>query len=119
MTYAGKLDRVLTFQRATVNYNAYNEQIETWNLLVTVFAGKRDVSAGESLRAQEVGAQLTTRFVARHSDVLTTLTARDRLMFEGKLYNITGVREVQDTRNAWIEIDAVARNDAPAVVTSP
>lgn len=119
MTYAGKLDRIVTLQRATVSYDSFNEQVETWETLATVSAGKRDVSSSEAMRAQEIGAQLTTRFMVRRVPAITDLNPRDRLVFEGRAYNITGVREPVDTRNAWIEIDAVVRDDEPATVTSP
>jgi SPP1 family predicted phage head-tail adaptor len=119
MTTAGKLDRIVTFQRAVVSYNAFNEQIETWELLVKVSGGKRDASSSEGFRAQEVGAQLTTRFMVRRVPALADLNPRDRVIFDGKIYNITGVREPADTRNAWLELDAVVRDDEPATVTSP
>jgi SPP1 family predicted phage head-tail adaptor len=117
MSSAGNLDRIVTFQRATVSIDVFHEPVETWETLVEVFGGKHDVSAAEAFRAQEVGAQLTTRFKVRYSPALVDLNARDRLLFDSKLYNITGVREIQ--RNAWLEVDSVARDDLPAVVTSP
>lgn len=113
MTGAGKLDRRITIERATTSRNGFNEPIETWGALATVYAGKADISAAEALRAQEVGAQITTRFTVRYSDITATVTPTDRISFGGRLFNITAVREKQ--RGRWIEIDAVARADEPMI----
>jgi SPP1 family predicted phage head-tail adaptor len=118
MSGAGFLDRRITLQRATTERNWFNETIETWNTLAAVYANKADASASESYRAQEVGADITARFTIRYSTSVADLNPRDRLSFDGLLYNITGVREKQ--RKRWIEIDCVARADVAAVdETSP
>jgi SPP1 family predicted phage head-tail adaptor len=114
MTGAGELDRRITIQRATVTLNEFNEPIETWGDLTTVWAKRRDASATESYRAQEVGAEITARFTIRWSTTAASVTPRDRLNFDGRLYNITAVRDVG--RNQWREIDAVARADEAAAV---
>jgi SPP1 family predicted phage head-tail adaptor len=110
---AGELDRRITIQRATMTPNEFNEPIETWGDLTTVWAKRRDASETESYRAQEVGAEITARFTIRWSSVVASVNPRDRLSFDGRLYNITAVRDVG--RNRWREIDAVARADAAAV----
>jgi SPP1 family predicted phage head-tail adaptor len=112
MSGSGDMNRRITLQRATVVRNEFNEEIETWATFAEVWANRADVSAAESFRAQEVGAQLTTRFRIRYSATVATLNPRDRLVYAGKLYNITGVREKQ--RNRWLEVDCVARNDVAA-----
>jgi SPP1 family predicted phage head-tail adaptor len=110
MAGAGELDRRITIQRATVTRNEFNEPIESWGDLTTVWAKRRDASAAESYRAQEVGAEITTRFTIRWSMTAATVNPSDRVSFEGRLYNITAVRDVG--RNQWREIDAVARAEA-------
>lgn len=112
MTGSGDMNRRATLQRATVSRNSFNEPIETWETLATVWVQKADVSAGEAFRAQEVGAQLTTRFRIRYSTTVATLNSRDRLTYNGETFNIVGVREKM--RNRWVEIDCVARNDMAA-----
>lgn len=107
----GKLDRRITIQRATVTYNEFNDPIESWSDLVTVWAKRTDASAAESYRAQEVGAQISARFTIRYSSDVADVNPKDRIVFGGRDYNITGVREPDSTRNQWIEIDAVARAD--------
>lgn len=112
MSSAGTLDRRVTFQRATVSYNAFNEPVEIWATLAVVSVGKRDASAGETYRAQEVGAQITTRFQVRYSPLLSDLNPNDRLIYGSLVHNITAVRQVE--RNRWLEVDAVARPDIAA-----
>jgi SPP1 family predicted phage head-tail adaptor len=107
----------MTIQRATVSPNAFNEPVETWSTLAAVYVHGQDASAGESYRAAEVGAKLSTRFTIRYSSDVSTVNENDRLIYQGLVYNITGVRETQ--RNRWLEIDAVARPDIEAVETSP
>jgi len=114
MTGSGDLDRRITIQRATVTVNEFNEPIETWGDLTTVWARRRDASAAESYRAQEVGAEITARFTIRWSWTVKSVNPRDRLSFEGRLYNITAVRDIG--RNQWREIDAAARADEAAEV---
>jgi len=115
MTGAAILNEVITLQRVTIERNGLGEGVETWATLATRKAQRADVSDGEAVRAAEVGAQITTRFTIRYSSEIASLNARDRLVFEGKLYNITGVKEKQ--RKRWLEVSAVARNDLAAVET--
>ena len=115
MPGAGELDRRITIQRATTTLNEFNEPIVTWTDLTTVWAKRRDASATESYRAQEVGAEITARFTIRWSSVAESVNPSDRLSFDGRLYNITAVRDIE--RNRWREIDAVARADEAAEVS--
>jgi SPP1 family predicted phage head-tail adaptor len=118
MTGSGDMARRVTLQRATVTRNDFNEEIEAWGTLAVVWAHRKDVSAAEQMRASEVGAQLSTRFRIRYSTTVSTLNPRDRLIYRGLTYNITGVREKD--ANRWLEVDCVARDDIAAVdETSP
>jgi len=109
---AGKLKERITIQRATVTHNDYNEEIASWTDLATVWAERTDASAGESYRAQEVGAEITARFKIRQSSEVADVNPRDRIIYEGRPHNITGVRETD--RNREFEIDVVARADTEA-----
>jgi len=109
----GSLDRRIIIQRNTsVSSSAFNEPVESWVILATVWASRRDASAMEGYRAMEVGSQITVRFCIRYSSEVADVNPKDRISYEGRIYNITSVREPENTRGRWIEIDAVARNDA-------
>lgn len=112
---AGSLDRRLTLRRRVVTTNALNEDVETFPDLATVWASKADVSDAEKVRAQQVGAEITTRFVVRWSVDLATLNPKDRCACEGREYEITGVKEVG--RRDGIEITASARADQDNLYT--
>jgi SPP1 family predicted phage head-tail adaptor len=108
--HAGEFDHRITIMRATMTANAYNEQIPTWTAYAELWAKRIDATAGESIRAAQISAQITAHFVVRWSAESATITARDRVTLEGGLnYDITGVRELQ--RNAYLEIHVVARAD--------
>jgi len=107
VSQGGQLDRRIVIRRATYAANAFNELVPVWTDYATVWARKHDVSAAEAYRAQEVGAELSARFTVRYSPVTATIDPRDIIAFGGRVYNITGVRDVE--RNRWREIDAVAR----------
>ncbi len=121
MPGAGSLDRRITLQRSTVSDtgNAYGEPQETWTTLATVWAKRVDASAAERYRAREVGAEITRHFRIRWSSDVSDLSPTDRVLYGGVVHAITGVREPEGTRNRWIEIDCVARQDVAATETSP
>jgi SPP1 family predicted phage head-tail adaptor len=116
MSGAGKLDRRIVIQRATVARNSLNEPLETWSTYATLWANRKDATAGESYKAQEVDAELSARFLIRSSATTRGITPNDRVSYGGDTFNITQVREVQ--RNRWIEIDAVRRADQAATDTT-
>lgn len=105
-----RLDHRVTIQQNTPTVDDYGGSTDVWADFITVSAERKDVSARESYRAQEVGAEISVRFKVRYSPDMATVTPKDRLVLEnGLTYNITGTRETQ--RNKWIEIDCVVRAD--------
>lgn len=106
---AGDLNRRITIERATLTTNALNEQVPTWATLTTVWASKKDVSDSERIAAAEVRAAITTRFQIRLSSKVADLNPKDRISFEGRVYEIFAVKEIW--RNAGLEITAAARVD--------
>jgi len=107
---AGDLDRRVTILRATTTRNEFNEPIQSFVALATVWANVRDASAAEAYRAQEVGAEISTRFTIRWSSQVADVDARDRIRYGGRDYNVTAVRDLG--RHQWREIDAVARGES-------
>ena len=106
---AGQLDRRVTLQRASTAPNSFNEPESIWLPLATVWASKTDVSDGEKLRSAEVGATIDTRFQIRWSTRVSSIGPKDRLTFEGRTYDIVGVKEIG--RRLGLEISATARNE--------
>lgn len=106
---AGELDRRITIDQAVTANNALNEPIQTWISLATVWAKVTPVSDGERMRASEVSAQITTRFLIRWSSAMSEVTPKDRVVYAGRTYDIFFVKEIG--RREGIEISAAARAD--------
>lgn len=106
---AGKLDRRITLQRFGTTYDQWNQPTEGWADIGKRWAGKQDVSDGEKLRAAQVGATVTTRFQVRYDSLTSTLTSADRIAYDGKVYSITGLKELG--RRDGIEITASTPTD--------
>ncbi len=109
MMMAGSLDRRVQFRRSSLTDNGLAKTEVFANHGSPVWAAKRDVSDAERLRAAEVQAHLTARFIVRWSPFTAGLTPKDRLVCEGVEFDITGIKEM-GTRND-LEISAAARVD--------
>lgn len=106
---AGDLDRRVTLERYGVTRDEWNNPIEGWLPLATVWASKHDISDTERLHGAEMGSTLTTRFVIRWSKTVTDFNTKDRLVCEGLEYGVVGVKELG--RRQYLEITATARSD--------
>lgn len=106
---AGSLDRRVTLQRYTETRDEYNAPVLSWGTLASVAASFEPLSDGERLRLGEVAATASARFVIRYSTTVADLNPKDRLTFEGVVYQILHVKPVG--RREGIEITAVARAD--------
>lgn len=110
MIGAGDLDRRVQFRRATL-VDQGSSMAEQWaDHGSPRWASKTDISDGERSRAGEVQAHVTTRFVIRWSSFSAGLTAKDRLVCEGREYDISGIKEI-GPRRTLLEITAAARAD--------
>jgi SPP1 family predicted phage head-tail adaptor len=108
---AGDLDRRITIQRATETRDAFNNPIPSWSALATLWASKEDVRDSERLAAQELGADITTRFRIRWSELAETISPLDRILFGDRIFEIVAVKEI--SRREGIEISATARAETP------
>ena len=109
---AGKFDRRITIERFAAGspaVDAFGGESGAWGALATVWAQRTPVSDGEKWRAQEVAAAITERFLIRWSSTVSGVSAKDRISYNSRLYDISGVKEVG--RRQYIEITAAARDD--------
>lgn len=104
---AGKLDRRIVIERATETRDGFNVPIKAWDELACVAASKEDVRDSERVASQEIGAEITTRFQIRYSSDVADVDPRDRIRFEGRVYDIVARKEIG--RRDGIELSAVAR----------
>lgn len=104
------LDRRVQVLRATLSDNGF-EQVETFAPVGgRLPVNKRDVSDAEKFRSGQVQSNLHTRFVARWSAFVDLITPRDKLLAEGSIYEIVGIKEIGGRRK-WVEISCALRND--------
>jgi len=108
---AGRMDRRIAIKRATSSVNSFNEASDTWATLATVWANAAPVSDGERMRAGETLAQMQVRFVIRWSATTATVDPKDRLTFDGREFDINGVKQIG--RRDYLEITATARAETP------
>ena len=106
-----KLDRRITFLRYSIGYNADNEPVEAWTPdAAPVWASWRRASARETLAGAEVNAAATDVFEVRWSSSTSTINPKDRLIYQGRVYDIQAAAEIG--RREGIRIDASRRADA-------
>lgn len=108
---SARLDRRLTLQRFTSTQDpGSGENVETWSDLATVWANYKPVSDGEKMQAGEVSATLSARFTIRYDSAWADLSALDRVVFEGRTFDVWGCKEV-DGRRQFLEITAAVRSE--------
>lgn len=105
---SGTLDRRIAIQRATVADDGFSSAgTETWSDLVSLWCHVTPISDGERWRSGQVGVQSTHRFTIRHSTISAGITVSDRVIYQGRIYEINGVKPSED-RNRFVEITATA-----------
>lgn len=109
---AGALDRRIRLLSYTAGAaNDFGEPgSPSWAQTAVLWASKKDVSDGERVAAQAVGANLTTRFVVRSSTVTRAIKAQDRIECEGRTYDVVGLKEIG--RRDGLEITALSSEQA-------
>jgi SPP1 family predicted phage head-tail adaptor len=103
-------DRLITIQRRTVTQDGYGQEVETWTELAEVEASKVDLSGDEVPAAAQFAATVATRFRIRWDSELADLSPLDRIVYEGRTYDIKVVKEQQF--KVGFEILTVAEADA-------
>lgn len=109
---AGRLDRKATLYAPTFTRDAMNQAVPGWADGIRVSARKLDVSDGERVQAQQVGASLSSRFQIRRCSEVAALDATWQLDHEGQRFQVTGLKELlahgDHGRRVGIEITALA-----------
>lgn len=85
------MDRRVTLQSRTLTTNAYGEQVVSYTDLDTVWAEKWDLRGREYFAAQQVNADVTTRWRVRWRSDVSVL---DRVLYDSVAYDINQVVEM-------------------------
>lgn len=87
---AGKLRHSVSIESATDTQDQYGEPIKSWSSFAEVWASREDLSGQEAFAAQQVKADITTRFSIRYVE---GITATMRVRMGLTLYNIESVAD--------------------------
>ena len=88
---AGKLRHRIAIQAKTLTTDAYGGPVETWTDIPgmsSIPASVESLSGRELANAQTVNAETTTKITMRY---LSGVIPANRIMFEGKFYNLQSV----------------------------
>ena len=107
---AGDLDTPVQFRRAMISDDGLAKAEEFYDHGPLVFAARRDISDGEKLKAGEALASVTTRFTVRWSPLTADVTPKDRVVCDGREYQIVGIKATGGRQEAF-EITAASRSD--------
>lgn len=88
---AGKLDKIIEVQRHIVAVDDYGTQTEGWTAVATVRAQVLQSSTEEFLRSFGTTSDIALIFRIRH---IGGLTPTDRVLFDGKAYDLKEVKEL-------------------------
>lgn len=89
---AGKLDRRITLETSTATRGKSGQQKSEWGTLAIVWANVRYQTPKEVFQADQLSALQTAIFTIRYRTGITA--AKNRVVYEGLAYNITGVSEI-------------------------
>lgn len=116
---AGRLDRRITIQRKQVSQSDSGQPIETWSILVTVWASVGPLRGDEVFSAPQYVGKQQTEYRIRFSTDVADLTPLDRIVYpainsgdpvpERSVYNIFSVNEIG--RREGFQIVAFRRAD--------
>lgn len=105
---AGARDRRVLLQERQLTQSPSGEEVESWNSLGRLWAGKRDMRAGERWAANQVVAEIVTVWELNWFPAWETIRPdTHRLVYRDQVYEIHGLREIG--RQAGIEIATAAR----------
>lgn len=86
---------------------------DNWVAIAEVWGSIKYNRGDERFVAQQVAGQTLVTFTIRWSEIVSDLTTKDRVSFDGRNYDIRDVREL--ARREGIEIDAGVRSEAPLI----
>ena len=95
---AGDLRERVTIQAKTVTFNTYNEPIETWSDLATLWAAFSDQNGKELSVAQKLYSSVTAVIAIRYRSDITVL---HRVLTGSRVYEIHAVID-ENMRHHWL-----------------
>lgn len=101
---AGRLDRLVTLQRAITTQDAYGEEIKTWSDIADVWAERVELRGVERFEAQQTQAHVDAKYRIRW---MAGLTPINRLIdADGRVYDIQAVLEIGRREGLELQVSA-------------
>lgn len=100
---AARQRHLVEFQRATETANAFGEPVQTWATISSDWCAVEPLKGNEKFEAMQVQTDIDTRIVARWHKKLATLNTKDRMVFDGTIFDIKEVLNI-DYRNRELHI---------------
>jgi len=109
MIRSGRHDQRLTFQRLTVTTDAIGSVIESWAAVCTVWGEVRSEKTEEGVESSQRTGRASYIVVTRADTRTRTLTASDRLRWNGMDFDLSPPRPIPAGRPERIEFTATGR----------
>jgi len=87
---AGKADRQIVIERATVTTNTMGDEIPTWGTICTLWAEINYGRGDERRQAAQENSTLAATFRVRANQTTLGVTTKDRIQFNGP-WDVTSV----------------------------
>ncbi len=111
MLQAGKMDRLIRIERKSTSQGSSGEQVDTWTEVGTVWAEQVELRGYERAAMRQLIGHAISTFRIRWSSVVDGTTVLDRIVYAGRTYQITDVREIG--RREGLELDCFVPSEEP------
>jgi SPP1 family predicted phage head-tail adaptor len=85
---AGRLRERIEFQRRDSALNEYGERVQVWRFLASEMAAVEPLAGREFFTALQTQTDISIRIVCRYSETVSQVTAHDRIVHNGMVYDI-------------------------------
>lgn len=110
---AGRLDRRISIITPAPTQNAFGEEINSWSTFATVWAELKYAGGNEAYPDNQFVSKVDTVFRIRWSNTVKPLEARDRVIFDNRIFDIVAVHEIG--RREGLELFAYTRGEYQTV----
>ncbi|SEB40714.1 phage head closure protein [Terriglobus roseus] len=96
MLRAGSLNRRITIQSQATTQDAYGQQVNTWDDLLTCWASIKAVTSKEVYAASGYTSQVSHKITIRYPTV--AISSKMRVLYETRLFHIQAINDPSEGR---------------------
>lgn len=109
---AGTYDRRITIERATFANDAAGDPVPTWAFAFKLWARKRELGGSETQGAGSTLREMGVDWYVRdHSDARSIAPENHRIIWDGRIYEISAIHEDNEGRQRVRRITTASRPD--------